>query len=102
LGTGVKITVLRVFHPKEVFKEAPTPAKKEACSIFKVGDIYIYDGFEQPKGFCPVAWQAVYPYALTLYEGGDFTSWYGEPGVAILCCPDGRRPVIFKLDRIPS
>ena len=101
MGAGVKITVLRVFHPEEVFKEALTSAKKEACSIFKVGDIYAYDGFEQPKGFCPVAWQAVYPYALTLYKGGDFTSWYGEPGLAILCCPDGRRPVIFKLERIP-
>lgn len=85
-ATKVNISVLRVFHPEEVFKESPTPTIKGPCSIFKEGGAYTYNGFEQPKGFCPIAWQAIYPYALTLYKGGDFSSWYGEPGVAILCC----------------
>lgn len=96
----VKITIMRVFSPEEVFKESPTPAEKGPCLIFKLGDVFVYYGFEQPDGFCPIAWQAIYPYALTLYKGGDFTSWYGEPGVAILCCPDGRRPVVFRLERV--
>ncbi len=96
--TRVKITVLRVFHPNEVFSEPP-PAKKGPCSIFKEGQTFTYEGFEQPEGFCPIAWQAIYPYAITLYKGGDFSSWYGEEGVAVLCCPDGRRPVVFRLER---
>jgi len=97
----VELTVLRVFKPEEVFPEPVTPTRKDPCSIFQEGDTYTYHGFEQPDGFCPIAWQTLLPYAMTLYKGGDFTSWYGEEGVAIICCPDGRRPVVFRLERKP-
>ena len=97
-NTGVVISTIRVFHPEEVSPKPLTKAVKDKCSIHKEGDSYTYTGFEKPEGFCPIAWQAIYPYALALYKGGDFSSWYGEPGVAVLCCPDGRRPVVFRLE----
>jgi len=31
--------------------------------------------------------------------GGDFP-WFKEKGIAISCCSDGLRPVVFKLERI--
>ncbi len=96
----IKITIEKVFHPKEISPKPFTSAIREQCSVFKEGETYSYTGFLQPEGFCPIAWQAIFPYALTLYKGGDLSSWYGDPDVAILCCPDGRRPVIFRLERI--
>jgi uncharacterized repeat protein (TIGR04076 family) len=96
----IKITVERMFHPREISPQPFTSAIKDKCSIFKEGETYTYTGFQQPEGFCPIAWQAIYPYAFTLYKGGDLSSWYGDPDVAILCCPDGRRPVIFRLERV--
>ena len=89
--------MVRVFQPREVSSKPLSAAIKEECSIHKQGQVFSYTGFEKPEGFCPIAWQAIYPYALALYKGGDFSSWYGESGVAVLCCPDGRRPVVFRL-----
>jgi len=38
---------------------------------------------------------------MTLRFGGNpwFPEYYEDHGVAVACCPDGLRPVIFKLER---
>jgi len=98
----VKITVLRRFNPPEVFKKSPVThsGKFEACGTYKDGQEFIVglDG-KMPEGFCTSAWVSIYPNVRLLSFGGDLP-WYEGKGVAINCCNDGLRPVVFKLERI--
>ncbi|MBN2336828.1 TIGR04076 family protein [Candidatus Bathyarchaeota archaeon] len=34
-----------------------------------------------------------------LMRGGDFP-WVGKPGVTYSACTDGKKPVVFKLERV--
>ena len=94
-----KITVLRLFDTKEVFEDPPVKAKYSGpCPVFKEGQVFYVDD-SMPSGFCPYAWDAIFPLIMTLRFGGNCFEWYEEPGVGVTCCPDGLRPVIFKLER---
>ena len=95
----IKITVLKRFDTKEVFKEAPVKAKYSGpCPIFKEGQVFNTDD-TMPSEFCSYAWDAIFPLIMTLRFGGNCSEWYEEPGVAVGCCPDGLRPVVFKIER---
>jgi uncharacterized repeat protein (TIGR04076 family) len=95
----IKITVLKRFDTKEVFKDSPVKAKYSGpCPGFKDGQVFHVD-ISMPSEFCPHAWNAIFPMIMTLKFGGNFPKWYEESGVAVGCCPDGLRPVIFKLER---
>ena len=97
----VRITVLRRFKPSEVFAKSPvtlvSPMKE--CGIFKDGQVFIVEDMKMPEGFCTSAWVSIYCNVRLLGYGGNLP-WYKEKGVAINCCTDGLRPVIFKLERI--
>ena len=98
----VKIAVLKRFHPKDVFEESPaTPVESlGVCRGFEDGQEFISKGGVMPEGFpCTTAWVSLYPHVRVLSFGGNMP-WFKEDGVAIICCPDGLRPVIFKLERI--
>jgi uncharacterized repeat protein (TIGR04076 family) len=98
----VKITVLKRFSPSEVFKTSPvTPAGPlEACELFRDGQEFIVgEDLRMPEGFCTSAWVSIYSNVRLLGFGGDLP-WFKEKGVAVNCCIDGLRPVIFKLERI--
>ena len=69
------------------------------CPYFEDGQVFNVVDEEMPKGFCSYAWDAIFWGIVALRSGGDFLEWYEEPGVAVWCCPDGLRPVIFKLER---
>ena len=98
-ASKVKITVLKRFNPEEVFKDQPVKAKYSGpCAIFKEGQVFYVDD-SMPTGFCPYAWDAIFWVIVTLRSNGNFSEWYEEPGVAVVCCTDGLRPVIFKLER---
>jgi len=98
----VRIIVMRRFAPSEVFTKSPvTPVEPlDACQVYLDGQEFTVDekGL-MPEGFCTSAWNAIYPIVRTLSFGGN-PPWYKEKGVAIECCTDGLRPVIFKLERI--
>ncbi|MBU7032510.1 MAG: TIGR04076 family protein [Theionarchaea archaeon] len=98
----VKITVLKRFHPSEVFEESPvTPSEPmEVCGLLREGDVFSSKGGSIPVEFpCTSAWIALYPYVRVLSFGGNMP-WIKEKGLSITCCPDGLRPVVFKLERI--
>jgi len=97
----VKISVLKRFSPSEVFAETPvTPAAPMgACELFKEGQVFIVEDLKMPKGFCTSAWVAIYGNVRILGFGGSLP-WFKEKGVAVNCCTDGLRPVIFKLERV--
>ena len=95
----IKITVLKRFDTKEVFKDPPVKAKYSGpCPIFEEGQVFYVDDSLQ-SGFCPYALDSIFLAVIALKSNGNFSEWYDEPGVAVGCCPDGLRPVIFKLER---
>ncbi|UCD97296.1 MAG: TIGR04076 family protein [Candidatus Bathyarchaeota archaeon] len=94
------MTVLKRFHPSDVLKESPaTSHATEACGLFSEGQIFLVENLKMPDGFCTSAWVSMYANVRLLSFGGDLP-WIKEKGVAINCCTDGLRPVIFKLERI--
>lgn len=98
----VRITVLKRFHPSEVFEESPvTPSEPMGiCGLLKEGDEFTSNGGAIPTEFpCTSAWVALYPYVRVLSFGGNMP-WIKEKGVSITCCPDGLRPVVFKIERM--
>ena len=98
----IRITVLRRFSPTEVFETSPvTPVKPlGSCGLYSDGQEFIVgEDLKMPEGFCPGAWHTMYCSVRTLAFGGNLP-WYKEKGVAINCCTDGLRPVVFKLERI--
>ena len=66
----------------------------------------IFFSFRKPWNFskssCDEAWKAIYQYVFALAHGaGDvwyYSDWIKTPGVAIVSCNDGLRPVIMKLE----
>ena len=98
----VKITVLKRFHPSDVFEESPvTPVEPlGACEILEDGQQFTSRGGVMPEKFpCTTAWIALYPYVRVLSFGGDMP-WFKEKHITITSCPDGMRPVIFKVERV--
>ena len=97
---SVKVTVLKRFHPSEVFEKSPVTAHaREACGVFRDGQEFVVESLRMPEGFCTSAWVSMYPNIRLLSFGGDLP-WIKEKGVAINCCTDGLRPVVFKLERV--
>lgn len=97
----VKITVLKTDFYEDLAKEYGEEGLGP-CSIMKEGQIF-YADLNKPEGFCDGAWRSIYQYVFVLANGGGkegfyFNDWVREPGVAISCCNDGLRPVIFKLE----
>lgn len=94
--------MLRRFSPSEVFKKSPvTPVEPmEACELLKDRQEFVVaeDG-KMPEGFCTSAWHTIYCNVRTLAFGGNLP-WFKEKGVAVNCCLDGLRPVVFKLERV--
>lgn len=99
----VKITVLKTTLDRELADQYGAEGLS-ACPLLKAGQVF-YADYRKPEGFCDEAWKAIYQYVFALSHGaGTESFYYGDwiktPGVAICCCNDGLRPVIFKLERM--
>ncbi len=97
----VKITVLKTGFDDELAKEYGIEGLK-TCPIHSAGQVF-YADWAKPEGFCDEAWKAIYQYVFALAHGADknlfyYNDWIKTPGVAIVCCNDGLRPVTFKLE----
>lgn len=53
-----------------------------------------------PGGFCPWAWVDIYHSVSALSAGADFSPLEQRKNMQILCCTDGIRPVIFKVEAV--
>ena len=105
----VKLTILRRFHPTEVFDPLPvTPVLEplkgetgfEKCELFEDGQEFIVDEhIDMPEGFCTDAWNTIYSAVRFAALGGDVL-WMTDPRVDIVNCIDGLRPVIIKVERL--
>ena len=97
----VKITVLKTTLNKELADEYGVPGLS-TCPMLKEGQIF-YADYAKPDGLCDEAWKAIYQYVFALSHGAQnqlfyYGDWINKNGVAICCCNDGLRPVIFKLE----
>ena len=97
----VKITILMTTLNEELAREYGAIGIK-ACPMMKEGDVFMAD-YAKPEGFCDEAWKAIYQYVFALAHGAGsdlfyYGDWIRKPGVAIVSCNDGLRPVIMKLE----
>ena len=97
----VKITVLKTTFDAELAAEYGVQGLKP-CPMMRPGQVF-YADYAKPDGLCDEAWKAIYQYVFALAHGAGeglfyFGDWIRKPGVAIVSCNDGLRPVIFKLE----
>jgi uncharacterized repeat protein (TIGR04076 family) len=97
----LRITVLRRLNPSDIFEELPVNRQDWMipCSIYEDGQEFLLEGPSMPKGFCPSAWRAIYHNVRTLGYGGELP-FHDEGNVAVNCCTDGLRPVVFMIERL--
>jgi len=97
----LKITVLKRLDPKDIFEEYPVAERDwfAPCDVYRDGQEFVLEELGMPEGFCPSAWQTIYPNVRTIWFGGNLP-YFKERGVAVSCCSDGMRPVIFKIERL--
>lgn len=96
----VKITILKTTLQEDLAKEYGVEGLS-TCPLMSEGEVY-YADYAKPEGFCDEAWKAIYQYVFALAHGVQdvwyFHDWIEKPGVAIVSCNDGLRPVIMKLE----
>ena len=98
----VKITVVKQFSPKDVIgkefiRADGTPIEK--CGMKEGLEFTVTESGNMPEGFCHHAWYGLYKNIALLQCGGGFPNWTGEDMI-YTACPDGIRPVCFKLERV--
>lgn len=96
----VKITILKTTLQEDLAKEYGVEGLS-TCPLMSEGQVY-YADYAKPDGFCDEAWKAIYQYVFALAHGVQeiwyYSDWIKTPGVAIVSCNDGLRPVIMKLE----
>lgn len=94
----VKITVLRKARYDDLIAVYENP-QDNPC-FMEEGQVFYAEGQTMPEGFCPSAWQTLWPFVLTLSCGGQdvFPGWMKNSRSALLSCNDGFRPVSFLLE----
>lgn len=95
---NVKITVEKKLPNKDLI-ERYGKGVNPSCELFNVGDEFVVKGLQMPEGFCSWAWADIQRDVAVLALDGNYY-WVKEEGIAIACCTDGFRPVVFKLERI--
>jgi uncharacterized repeat protein (TIGR04076 family) len=102
----LKITVLeRTFNPEiaEVYGSDGFKAGHGfgPCPNFEDGQVFVLDGLSKPEGFCNWAWADIHGAIRTVAFGGEH-GFLKSRGAALVCCTDGMKPVVFKLERIET
>ena len=100
----IRITVLRREHYDKLLqsllpKDSPE-RQMGRCDLFTEGQVFeTQRGCRKPDGFCDWAWSDIYRDAVSVAFGVGHP-WAAPRPMAITCCTDGKRPVIFKIERI--
>jgi len=102
--TRIKINVVKGFTVEEVFHGEPPDYLPDdftsPCPVHLEGQEFILDNsLGCPAGFCSWAFRDIYRDLIHLMRGGDYP-WIGAPGTSYSSCTDGRKTVVFKLERI--
>ena len=101
----VKITVVKKFTPKDVIGRdyiRPESGKPiPPCHLQEGQEFLFTETGQMPQDFCPNAWYGIFNEVSLLTCGGSYPDWTGKDTI-YATCPDGIRPVIFRLDRIKT
>jgi len=94
----IKITVMKIAIHQDLIEKYENPIE-HACDM-RVGQTFIANGWEKPKGFCDSAWDTISPFVMTLSHGGEdiYDGWMKNKKSAMISCNDGFRPVSFYLE----
>ena len=102
MKTNLKITVVKLFSPEDVFGPNHGITRNGKPFIpcnHKVGEEFIVKSqYEIPEGFCERAWHDLYTTIMVYHNGGDYN--FPSPGATYQPCGDGVNPVIFKIEKI--
>ena len=98
----IKITVVKQFSPEDVLghefiRADGRPITK--CDMTEGREFVIDEEGNIPEDFCIHAWYGLFRDISVLQCGGNFSDWTGE-NMIYAACPDGIRPVCFKVERI--
>lgn len=61
----------------------------------------IDETFKYPEDvgkICPAAFHSIYPYVRIMESGGSYP-FFDDSDAHSACCPDYKRPVVFKISR---
>lgn len=71
------------------------------CPIFRVGDIFFLKSLDDiPQGFCSWAWADIQRDIAMILFGATPSPELKNPHSMFVCCDEGIRPVIFKIERM--
>lgn len=100
--SGIRITVLKRLDVPDLAETLAPEGTWEKCWL-REGQVFEVSSngsdFPKPDGFCSWAWADIQRDVTLLRFGGE-APWIRQPGVMISSCTDGRKPVVFKLERI--
>ncbi len=96
----VRITAMKQVVHTDLMKQFESPIE-HACDM-RVGQVFIANGWEKPRGFCNSAWESISPFVMTLAHGGGnfYNGWMKNPKTAMISCNDGFRPMSFYLEAL--
>ena len=95
-----RITVMRITQYEDLMAQYENPID-HACTM-RVGQVFVAQGWQKPKGFCQSAWDTLSPFVLALSHGaqGFYDGWMKNPKSAMLSCNVGFRPVSFLVEAL--
>ena len=91
---------MRITRYEDLMARYENPIE-HACEM-QEGQGFIANGWERPEGFCPSAWDTLFPFVLALSHGAEdfYEGWMKNPRSAMLSCNDGFRPVSFLVEAL--
>ena len=99
----VKITIVKRMANPELVAQYWKPEFADRypgpCTVFEEGQEFTlphWDG--PPDGFCTWAWADIHKEIMLILGGGNHPA-YRSPGVALACCTDALKPVVFRIER---
>jgi uncharacterized repeat protein (TIGR04076 family) len=102
----INITVVKTLSTGEVFREQipnhlPNKANTK-CPKHKIGDTFISQTHECPKGFCNWAYSDIQKDLVDLHYGSPayYEKWLKGCQVNYVSCTNGLTPTIFKIERM--
>jgi len=98
----VKITVIKRLDAREILAGTDPGCSMNVdpvCERFTEGQEFVTDLLSVPNGFCPWAFVDISRFLSGLRSGADYP-WMNEKGKTLVCCTDGFRPVIFRVERV--
>ena len=98
----VKITIHRTLTVEEVFRGESPKFSDEKCPLHNVGDVFVSENHECPKGFCSWAFADIQKDIVNLHYDSPpyYERWLKGKRVNHVSCTMGQHPVVFKIERI--